>query len=96
MTPKAYLKKIKSNTPLIVTWMDAADSYGVGVKVAELSKWAEENGPTRYDTLGFFMGVVNERCFLGFNKDSSSKSGLYRGVAEIPLPMIEHIYALQR
>ena len=96
MTPKAYLKKIKSNTPLIVTWMDASDSYGVGVKVAELSKWAEENGPTRYDTIGFFMGIINERCFLGFNKDSSSKAGLYRGVAEIPLPMIEHIYALQR
>ena len=95
MTPKAYFKKIKLNTPIIVTWVDASDSYGEGVKVTDLDKWAERNGPTCYETIGFFMGIINERCFLGFNKDSSSKSGLYRGVAEIPLPMIEHIYALQ-
>tara|TARA_R100000656_G_scaffold115052_1_gene87559 strand:+ start:1786 stop:2088 length:303 start_codon:yes stop_codon:yes gene_type:complete len=96
MTSKKDLKKIEIGSLLVITWLDASDSYSEGVKVKELQEWADKNGNTVYSTPGYFMGVVNEKCYLGFNRDENTMEELYRGVAEIPLTMIERIHAIQR
>jgi hypothetical protein len=88
MTIRQFFKKSMIGNVVLVDWIDAVDTYGKAVKRKNLKEHAQIQGDTIYSTPGWFMGIVDNKVFLGFNNDINAKEEQYRGVAEIPLDMI--------
>ena len=80
------IKKVEKDTPVIITWKDAADySDEVTIDTLEIKE-------VYYDTIGFFLSFKDEYVILAYNKENDNKT--YKGTAMIPCTLITDIRRL--
>jgi len=80
------IKKYKPDTPVIVTWKDAVDTYDE----VTLNKLILKE--VLYDTIGFFLTVKDDYVVLAYNKENDKET--YKGTAMIPCSLITDIRRL--
>ena len=80
------IKKYKPDTPVIVTWKDAVDTYDE----VTLNKLILKE--VLYDTIGFFLTVKDDYVVLAYNKENDNKT--YKGTAMIPCSLVTDIRRL--
>jgi len=83
------IKKYETDTPVIVTWKDAVDTYDE-VTLNKLIK--TDIKEVLYDTIGFFLTVKDDYVFLAYNKENDKET--YKGTAMIPCSLITDIRRL--
>jgi len=80
------IKKVEKDTPVIITWKDAVDTYDeVTITTLELKE-------VYYDTIGFFLSFKDDYVILAYNKENDNKT--YKGTAMIPCSLITDIRRL--
>ena len=80
------IKKYKPDTPVIVTWKDAVDTYDE----VTLNKLILKE--VLYDTIGFFLKIKDDYVVLTYNKENDKET--YKGTAMIPCSLITDIRRL--
>ena len=80
------IKKYKPDTPVIVTWKDAVDTYDE----VTLNKLILKE--VIYDTIGFFLTVKDNYIVLAYNKENDKET--YKGTAMIPCSLVTDIRRL--
>ena len=80
------IKKYKPDTPVIVTWKDAVDTYDE----VTLNKLILKE--VLYDTIGFFLKVKDDYVVLAYNKENDKET--YKGTAMIPCSLVTDIRRL--
>mgnify|MGYP003153410861 FL=1 len=80
------IKKYKKDTPVIITWKDAVDSY------EEITCDKFEIKEVLYDTIGFFLMIKDDYIVLAYNKENDNKT--YKGTAMIPCSLVTDIRKL--
>ena len=80
------IKKYKPDTPVIVTWKDAVDTYDE----VTLNKLILKE--VLYDTIGFFLTVKDDYVVLAYNKENDKET--YKGTATIPCSLVTDIRRL--
>ena len=80
------IKKYKTDTPVIVTWKDAVDTYDE----VTLNKLILKE--VLYDTIGFFLTVKDDYVVLAYNKENDKET--YKGTAMIPCSLVTDIRRL--
>ena len=80
------IKKYKPDTPVIVTWKDAVDTYDE----VTLNKLILKE--VLYDTIGFFLTVKDDYVVLAYNKENDKET--YKGTAMIPCSLVTDIRRL--
>jgi hypothetical protein len=80
------IKKYKADTPVIVTWKDAVDTYDE----VTLNKLILKE--VLYDTIGFFLTVKDDYVVLAYNKENDKET--YKGTAMIPCSLVTDIRRL--
>ena len=80
------IKKYEPDTPVIVTWKDAVD-YPDEVTINKLV--VKE---VLYDTIGFFLKVMDDYVILAYNKENDKET--YKGVGMIPCSLITDVRRL--
>ena len=79
------IKTYEPNTPVIITWRDAVDySDEVTLKTLEVKE-------IFYDTIGFFLKVIDDYVIIAYNKADDKT---YRGTGMIPCSLITDIRRL--
>ena len=79
------IKTYEPNTPVIVTWRDAVDySDEVTLKTLEVKE-------ILYDTIGFFLKVIDDYVIIAYNKADDKT---YKGTGMIPCSLITDIRRL--
>ena len=79
------IKTYEPNTPVIVTWRDAVDySDEVTLKTLEVKE-------ILYDTIGFFLKVIDDYVVIAYNKADDKT---YKGTGMIPCSLITDIRRL--
>tara|TARA_R110000803_G_scaffold195782_2_gene259060 strand:+ start:351 stop:635 length:285 start_codon:yes stop_codon:yes gene_type:complete len=79
------IKTYEPNTPVIITWRDAVDySDEVTLKTLEVKE-------ILYDTIGFFLKVIDDYVIIAYNKADDKT---YRGTGMIPCSLITDIRRL--
>ena len=79
------IKTYEPNTPVIVTWRDAVDySDEVTLKTLEVKE-------IFYDTIGFFLKVIDDYVVIAYNKADDKT---YKGTGMIPCSLITDIRRL--
>lgn len=79
------IKTYEPNTPVIVTWRDAVDySDEVTLKTLEVKE-------IFYDTIGFFLKVIDDYVIIAYNKADDKT---YKGTGMIPCSLITDIRRL--
>lgn len=79
------IKTYEPNTPIIITWRDAVD-YSDEVTLSTL-----EVKEIFYDTIGFFLKVIDDYVIIAYNKADDKT---YRGTGMIPCSLITDIRRL--
>lgn len=79
------IKTYEPNTPIIITWRDAVD-YSDEVTLSTL-----EVKEIFYDTIGFFLKVIDNYVIIAYNKADDKT---YRGTGMIPCSLITDIRRL--
>ena len=79
------IKTYEPNTPVIVTWRDAVD-YSDEVTLSTL-----EVKEIFYDTIGFFLKVIDDYVIIAYNKADDKT---YKGTGMIPCSLITDIRRL--
>jgi hypothetical protein len=79
------IKTYEPNTPVIITWRDAVD-YSDEVTLSTL-----EVKEIFYDTIGFFLKVMDDYVIIAYNKADDKT---YRGTGMIPCSLITDIRRL--
>jgi hypothetical protein len=79
------IKTYEPNTPVIITWRDAVD-YSDEVTLSTL-----EVKEIFYDTIGFFLKVIDDYVIIAYNKADDKT---YRGTGMIPCSLITDIRRL--
>jgi hypothetical protein len=80
------IKKYEPDTPIIITWRDAVD-YPDEVTINKL-----EIKEVFYDTIGFFLKIMDDYVVLAYNKENDKET--YKGVGMIPCSLITDIRRL--
>jgi hypothetical protein len=80
------IKTYKADTPVIVTWKDAVDLSDE----VTLNKIVVKE--VLYDTIGFFLKVMDDYVILAYNKENDDET--YKGVGMIPCSLITDIRRL--
>ena len=80
------IKKVEKDTPVIITWKDAVDTYDE----VTLNKLILKE--VLYDTIGFFLTVKDNYVVLAYNKENDKET--YKGTAMIPCSLITDIRRL--
>ena len=80
------IKKYKTDTPVIVTWKDAVDTYDE----VTLNKLILKE--VLYDTIGFFLTVKDDYVVLAYNMENDIET--YKGTAMIPCSLVTDIRRL--
>ena len=80
------IKKVEKDTPVIITWKDAADHPD------EVTMDTLEVKEVYYDTIGFFLSSKDDYVILAYNKEDDNKT--YKGTAMIPCSLITDIRRL--
>ena len=76
------IKTYEPNTPVIITWRDAVDySDEVTLKTLEVKE-------ILYDTIGFFLKVIDDYVIIAYNKADDKT---YKGTGMIPCSLITDI-----
>jgi len=83
----SLIKKYEPDTPVIVTWKDAVD-HPDEVTINKLTEIKE----VLYDTIGFFLKVMDDYVVLAYNKENDKET--YKGVGMIPCSLITDIRRL--
>ena len=79
------IKTYEPNTPVIITWRDAVDySDEVTLKTLEVKE-------IFYDTIGFFLKVIDDYVIIAYNKADDKT---YKGTGMIPCSLITDIRRL--
>ena len=79
------IKTYEPNTPVIITWRDAVDySDEVTLKTLEVKE-------IFYDTIGFFLKVIDDYVVIAYNKADDKT---YKGTGMIPCSLITDIRRL--
>ena len=79
------IKTYEPNTPVIITWRDAVDySDEVTLKTLEVKE-------ILYDTIGFFLKVIDDYVIIAYNKADDKT---YKGTGMIPCSLITDIRRL--
>jgi len=79
------IKTYQPNTPVIITWRDAVDySDEVTLKTLEVKE-------IFYDTIGFFLKVIDDYVIIAYNKADDKT---YKGTGMIPCSLITDIRRL--
>ena len=79
------IKTYEPNTPVIITWRDAVDySDEVTLKTLEVKE-------ILYDTIGFFLKVMDDYVIIAYNKADDKT---YKGTGMIPCSLITDIRRL--
>ena len=81
------IKTYEADTPVIVTWKDAVD-HPDEVTINKLTEIKE----VLYDTIGFFLKVMDDYVVLAYNKENDNET--YKGVGMIPCSLITDIRRL--
>tara|TARA_R110000787_G_scaffold225839_1_gene333647 strand:+ start:194 stop:487 length:294 start_codon:yes stop_codon:yes gene_type:complete len=81
------IKTFEPDTPVIVTWRDAVDSSD---EVTLNTLVVKE---VLYDTIGFFLKVMDDYVILAYNKENDDDE-TYKGVGMIPCSLITDIRRL--
>jgi len=79
------IKTYEPNTPVIITWRDAVD-YSDEVTLSTL-----EVKEIFYDTIGFFLKVIDDYVIIAYNKADDKT---YKGTGIIPCSLITDIRRL--
>lgn len=79
------IKTYEPNTPVIITWKDAVD-YSDEVTLSTL-----EVKEIFYDTIGFFLKVIDDYVIIAYNKADDKT---YKGTGIIPCSLITDIRRL--
>ena len=79
------IKTYEPNTPVIITWRDAVD-YSDEVTLSTL-----EVKEIFYDTIGFFLKVIDDYVIIAYNKADDKT---YKGTGMIPCSLITDIRRL--
>ena len=79
------IKTYEPNTPVIITWRDAVD-YSDEVTLSTL-----EVKEIFYDTIGFFLKVMDDYVIIAYNKADDKT---YKGTGMIPCSLITDIRRL--
>ena len=79
------IKTYQPNTPVIITWRDAVD-YSDEVTLSTL-----EVKEIFYDTIGFFLKVIDDYVIIAYNKADDKT---YKGTGIIPCSLITDIRRL--
>ena len=79
------IKTYEPNTPVIITWRDAVD-YPDEVTLSTL-----EVKEIFYDTIGFFLKVIDDYVIIAYNKADDKT---YKGTGMIPCSLITDIRRL--
>ena len=79
------IKTYEPNTPVIITWRDAVD-YSDEVTLSTL-----EVKEIFYDTIGFFLKVIDDYVVIAYNKADDKT---YKGTGMIPCSLITDIRRL--
>jgi len=79
------IKTYEANTPVIITWRDAVD-YSDEVTLSTL-----EVKEIFYDTIGFFLKVMDDYVIIAYNKADDKT---YKGTGMIPCSLITDIRRL--
>ena len=80
------IKKYEKDTPVIITWKDAVDTYDE----VTLNKLILKE--VLYDTIGFFLTVKDDYVVLAYNKENDKET--YKGTAMIPCSLVTDIRRL--
>jgi hypothetical protein len=79
------IKTYEPNTPVIITWRDAVDySDEVTLNTLEVKE-------IFYDTIGFFLKVMDDYVIIAYNKADDKT---YKGTGMIPCSLITDIRRL--
>lgn len=79
------IKTYEPNTPVIITWRDAVDySDEVTLNTLEVKE-------IFYDTIGFFLKVIDDYVIIAYNKADDKT---YKGTGMIPCSLITDIRRL--